>query len=53
MKNKHVNHPVAASNPHPYVHPYLHQKPNTYPQRTPEMVANNAYYAMAPPCYLG
>ena len=44
MKNKHGNHPVAASNPHPYVHPYLNnnnQQPNTYPQRTPEMVANN------------
>ena len=51
MKNKHGNHPksgqpVAASNPHPYVHPYLNnasQQP--YPQRTPEMVANNTYYA--------
>ena len=35
MKNKHGNHPVAASNPHPYVHPYLNnnnQQPNTYPQ---------------------
>ena len=37
-----------ASNPHPYVHPYLNhanQQPNPYPQRTPEMVANNTYYA--------
>ena len=46
MKNKHGNHPVAASNPHPNVHPYLNnasQEP--YPQRTPEMIANNTYYA--------
>ena len=51
IKNKHGNHPnstqpVAASNPHPYVHPYINnasQQP--YPQRTPEMVANNTYYA--------
>ena len=46
MKNKHGNHPVAASNPQPYVHRYLHQKPNTYAQHTSEMVANNTYYAM-------
>ena len=29
-------------------HPYLgnsNQQPNHYPQRTPEMVANNTYYA--------
>ena len=44
IKNKHGNHSVAASNPHPYVHPYLHQQPNPYPQRTPEMIANNTYY---------
>ena len=37
-----------VSNPHPYVHPYLNhanQQPNTYPQRTPMMVANNMHYA--------
>ena len=34
-----------VSNPHPYVHPYLQQQPNPYPQRTPEMIANNTYYA--------
>ena len=53
IKNKHGNHPnsaqpVAASNPHPYVHPYINnasQQPITYQQRTPEMVANNTYYA--------
>ena len=45
IKNKHGNHTVAASNPHPYVHPYVQQQPNPYPQRTPEMVANNTYYA--------
>ena len=53
MKNKHGNHlnsvqPLAASNPHPYVHPYLNnnnQQSNPYPQCTPEMVANNTYYA--------
>ena len=53
IKNKHGNHPnsaqpVAASNPHPYVHPYLNnvnQQPDARPQRTPEMVANNTYYA--------
>jgi hypothetical protein len=51
QRNKHGNHlksaqPAAASNPHPYIHPYLNnasQQP--YPQRTPEMVANNTYYA--------
>ena len=40
--NQHV------SNPHPYVHPYLNnanQQPDARPQRTPEMVANNTYYA--------
>ena len=36
IKNKHGNH---ASNPHPYVQQQAH------PQRTPEMVANNTYYA--------
>ena len=48
IKNKHGNHTVAASNPHPYVHPFLshaNQQVNTYPHRTPEMVANNTYYA--------
>ena len=43
---KHKAHSSAPSNPHPYVHPYLNnasQQP--YPQRTPEMVANNTYYA--------
>ena len=33
---------------HPYEHPYLvnnNKQPNPYPQRTPEMVANNTYYA--------
>ena len=30
---------------HPYVHPYVQQQPNPYRQRTPEMVANNTYYA--------
>ena len=51
MKNKHGNHPVAAHqhtfNPHPHAHPYLNHvnhHPNIYPQRTPEMVANNTYY---------
>ena len=35
-----------VSNPHPYVHPYIQQQQsNSYPQRTPEMVANNTYYA--------
>ena len=37
-----------AYNPHPYVHPYLNnanQHPNTYPQQTPAMIANNMYYA--------
>ena len=44
-----------AYNPHPYVHPYLNnanQQPNTYPQRTPRMAANNMYYTeetRAPP----
>ena len=49
-KNKHgfqePNSYQLASNPHPYEHPYLNnasQQP--YPQRTPEMVANNTYYA--------
>ena len=40
MKNKHGNPPVAASNPHPYVHPYQNyenQQVNTYPQQTPEI----------------
>ena len=51
IKNKHGNgsncaHPASASNPHPYVHPYLdNNQRNAYPQRTPEMVANNTYYA--------
>ena len=53
LRNKHGNHSnsaqkVAASNPHPYLHPYLNnnnQQPNTFPQRTAEMVANNTYYA--------
>ena len=46
IKNKHGNHTVAASNPHPYVHPYVQQQqPNSHPQRTAEMVANNTYYA--------
>ena len=43
---KHKAHSSAPTNPHPYVHPYLNnasQQP--YPQRTPEMVANNIYYA--------
>ena len=37
-----------VSNPHPYVHPYLshaNQQVNTYPQRTPYMIANNLKYA--------
>jgi hypothetical protein len=34
-----------TSKAHPYVHPYVQQQPNPYPQRTPEMVANNTYYA--------
>jgi hypothetical protein len=44
-----------ASHPHPYGNPYLsnaNQQVNTYPQRTPWMVANNMYYAeetRAPP----
>ena len=44
MKNKHGNHSVATFNPHPYVHLYLQQQPNAYPERTPEIVANNTYY---------
>ena len=39
LKNKHGNNTVAAYNLHPYVHQQSH------PQRTPEMVANNTYYA--------
>ena len=51
-KNKHgfqePNSYQHASKAHPYEHPYLgnsNQQPNHYPQRTPEMVANNTYYA--------
>ena len=51
-KNKHVfqepNSYHHASKAHPYEHPYLgnnNQQSNPYPQRTPEMVANNTYYA--------
>ena len=36
-----------ASHPHPYVNPYITsgtQQGNTYPQRTPWMVANNMDY---------
>ena len=52
MNNKHGIHstqPVAASKPHPYVHPYMthanQQTPSAFPPRTPEMIANNTYYA--------
>ena len=31
MKNKHGNHPVATSNPHPYVHPYLNHTNHSIP----------------------
>ena len=34
-----------VSSPHPYAHPYIQHQPNPYPQRTPEMIANNTYYA--------
>ena len=51
-KNKHgfqePNSYQHASKAHPYEHPYLgnsNQQPNHYPQQTPEMVANNTYYA--------
>ena len=51
-KNKHgfqeTNSNQHAFKAHPYEHPYLannNQQPNPYPQRTPEMVANNTYYA--------
>ena len=39
LKIKHGNH---ASNSHPYI------QQQAYPQRTPEMVANNTYYPRAP-----
>ena len=52
MKNKHgfqePNSYQHAPKAHPYEHPYLgnsNQQPNHYPQRIPEMVANNTYYA--------
>ena len=39
-----------ASKPHPYVHPYINnnnqQTTSDFLPRTPEMVANNTYYAM-------
>ena len=44
---------------HPQSHPYLNhvnQQPNTYPQRTAEMDANNTYYTKetrAPPIWGG
>jgi hypothetical protein len=51
-KNKHdfqeTNPHQHVSNSHPYVHPFLshaNQQVITYPHRTPEMVANNTYYA--------
>ena len=31
MKNKHGNHPVATSNPHPHVHPYLNHTNHSIP----------------------
>jgi hypothetical protein len=37
-----------ASHPQPHLHPYITsgtQQGNNFPQRTPEMVANNTYYA--------
>ena len=52
INNKHGSQSTASkaytSQPHPYVHPFLshaNQQVNTYPHRTPEMVANNTYYA--------
>ena len=39
IQNKHGNHTVVASNTHPYI------QPNSHPQRTAQMIANNMYYA--------
>ena len=41
IQNKHGHHTVAASN----THPYAHQQPNSHPQCTAQMIANNMYYA--------
>ena len=44
MKNKHGNHPVATSNPHPHVHPYLNHTALLKEQTIPHHVQQQSLH---------